>query len=69
MTSTQRRVATSLAKTLMALDRADWHARDWVEMQRQIRAARVKISTLFTSTGYEFAQNPPRVKIRRPVKA
>lgn len=65
MTTTTKRVATALAKTLNELDSADWHARDWRDMQRQIRDIRDKISRLFTSTGYEYGENPKRVRVRR----
>lgn len=63
--STEKKVATSLAKTLLELDRADWHARDWRAMQKHIRPLRDKLSRLFTSTGYEFGENPKRVKVRK----
>jgi len=65
MTTTQRKVASSLAKALMELDRADWHARDWRSMSKQVQKVRAKVSTLFTSTGYEYGENPKRVRIRR----
>lgn len=56
MTTTQRRVARQLAKALIALDLADWHARDWRDMSNHIRKLRVPLSNLFTSTGYEFGE-------------
>lgn len=65
MATTTKKVATALAKSLNELDMADWHARDWRDMQRQIRDVRDKVSRLFTATGYEFGENPKRVRIRR----
>ena len=65
MATQTKKVATALAKTLNELDVADWHARDWRDMQRQIRDIRDKVSRLFTSTGYEYGENPKRVRIRR----
>jgi len=56
MTTTQRKVARQLAKALIALDLADWHARDWREMSDHIREVRNTVSNLFTSTGYEFGE-------------
>jgi uncharacterized protein YbjT (DUF2867 family) len=65
MATATKKVATALAKTLNELDVADWQARDWRDMQRQIRAIRDQVSRLFTSTGYEYGENPKRVRIRR----
>jgi hypothetical protein len=68
MTITSKRVARQLAKALLALDYADWHARDWREMSDQIRKLRVPLSNLFTSTGYEFGEGDG-ARIRRQRKA
>jgi len=66
MTTTQKKVASQLAKALLALDFADWHARDWREMSDHIRKLRVPLSNLFTSTGYEFGEGSgARVRIRK----
>lgn len=56
MTTTQKKVASQLAKALLALDLADWHARDWKQMSDHIRTVRNSVSDLFTSTGYEFGE-------------
>jgi hypothetical protein len=56
MDTNQKKVARQLAKALLALDIADWHARDWREMSNHIRKLRVPLSNLFTSTGYEYGE-------------
>lgn len=56
MTTTQKKVARQLAKALVALDLADWHARDWRDMHKHICSVRCRVSRLFTSTGYEFGK-------------
>ena len=61
----QKKVAKRLARALVELDLADWEAREWRNMHVQICDVRAKVSRLFTSTGYEFAENPLRVRIRR----
>ena len=66
MTTTQKKVASQLAKALVALDLADWHARDWRDMHKAICDVRCNVSQLFTSTGYEFGEgNGTRVRIRK----
>jgi len=65
MITTTKKIAKELAKALIALDYADWHARDNRVMHNQICDVRCKVSQLFTDTGYEFAENPLRVRIRR----
>lgn len=56
MTTTERKVARQLAKALVALDLADWHAREWESMHGQICRVRADVSTLFSATGYEFGE-------------
>jgi len=51
----KKRIARALAKALIALDLADWRARDWKVMSNCIREARLLTANLFTSTGYEFS--------------
>ena len=65
MDTTQKKVAKHLARALIELDLADWDARDWKQMNKYIRTVRASVSNLFTSTGYEFAENPLRVRIRK----
>ena len=56
MDTTQKKVARHLAKALIELDLADWHARDWPDMHKHICDVRSKVSMLFTGTGYEFGE-------------
>lgn len=70
MTTTQKKVARQLAKALIALDVADWHARDWKQMNEHIRHIRNDLSLLFTSTGYEFGEGSGcRIRQRRAERA
>jgi hypothetical protein len=63
--TTEKKIANALAKALNEIDIADWHARDWRLMQRQLRPLRDKLSRLFTSTGYEYAEKGTRTRVRR----
>ena len=70
MTTTTKKVAKQLAAAILALDLADWHARDWRAMQHKIRPARERLSRLFTATGYEFGESSPlRIVQRRTYPA
>jgi len=50
-----KKTARAIAKAIIALDLVDWQARNWQTMQNQVRPMRAKLSTLFSATGYEFA--------------
>lgn len=66
MTTTTKKIARQLAAAILALDLADWHARDNRKMQAKIRPARERLSRLFTATGYEFGESTPlRIQQRR----